>query len=99
MLDFVSTRRDVLKTGGALFVTFTLAGKVLPALAQGSAFPRRSAARSTCGAVRCRAGAHRAAGPRGHVGPGSAKQRCALHRVRDTMLRYRKLISLNSGAR
>ncbi len=37
MLDFFSTRRDVLKTGGALFVTFTLAGKVLPALAQGSA--------------------------------------------------------------
>ena len=37
MLDFVSTRRGVLKTGGALFVTFTLAGKVLPALAQGSA--------------------------------------------------------------
>ena len=25
MLDFVSTRRDVLKTGGALLVTFTLA--------------------------------------------------------------------------
>ncbi|MBR1132766.1 xanthine dehydrogenase family protein molybdopterin-binding subunit [Bradyrhizobium iriomotense] len=37
MLDFVSTRRGVLKTGGALFVTFTLVDKVLPALAQGSA--------------------------------------------------------------
>jgi hypothetical protein len=37
MLDFVSTRRDVLKTGGALFVTVTLAEKVLPALAESSA--------------------------------------------------------------
>ncbi len=37
MLDFVSTRRDVLKTGGALLVTFTLADKVPPALAQGGA--------------------------------------------------------------
>ena len=37
MLDFVSTRRDVLKTGGALLVTFTLAEKVLPALAESSA--------------------------------------------------------------
>ena len=37
MLDFVSTRRDVLKAGGALVVTFTLADKVLPALAQDSA--------------------------------------------------------------
>jgi CO/xanthine dehydrogenase Mo-binding subunit len=37
MLDFVSTRRDVLKTGGSLFVTFTLAGKVRSALAQSSA--------------------------------------------------------------
>ena len=37
MLDFVSTRRDVSKTGGALFVTFTLAEKVLPALAESSA--------------------------------------------------------------
>jgi CO/xanthine dehydrogenase Mo-binding subunit len=37
MLDFVSTRRGLLKTGGALFVTFTLVDKVLPALAQGSA--------------------------------------------------------------
>jgi nicotinate dehydrogenase subunit B len=34
MLDFVSTRRDVLKAGGALVVSFTLADKVLPALAQ-----------------------------------------------------------------
>jgi nicotinate dehydrogenase subunit B len=37
MLDFVSTRRDVLKAGGALVVTFTLADKVLPALVQDSA--------------------------------------------------------------
>ena len=37
MLDFVSTRRDVLKTGGALLVTFTLAEKVLPALAESNA--------------------------------------------------------------
>ena len=37
MLNFVSTRRDVLKTGGALVVTFTLAGKVLPALAESNA--------------------------------------------------------------
>ena len=37
MLDFVSSRRDVLKTGGALLVTFTLAEKVLPAWAQSSA--------------------------------------------------------------
>jgi nicotinate dehydrogenase subunit B len=37
MLDFVSTRRDVLKTGGALLVTFTLAEKVPPAWAQSSA--------------------------------------------------------------
>jgi nicotinate dehydrogenase subunit B len=36
MLDFVSTRREVLKTGGALLVTFTLAEKIPPALAQGS---------------------------------------------------------------
>lgn len=36
MLDFVSTRREVLKTGGALLVTFTLAEKVRPALAQSS---------------------------------------------------------------
>ncbi|MEH2513344.1 nicotinate dehydrogenase subunit B [Nitrobacteraceae bacterium AZCC 1564] len=37
MLDVVSTRRDVLKAGGALFVTFTLAGQVRSALAQSSA--------------------------------------------------------------
>ncbi len=37
MLDLVSTRRDVLKAGGALVVTFTLADKVLPASAQDSA--------------------------------------------------------------
>ena len=37
MLDFVSSRRDVLKTGGALLVTFTLAEKAFPALAQSSA--------------------------------------------------------------
>ena len=37
MLDFVSTRRDVLKTGGALLVTFTLAEKACTALAQSGA--------------------------------------------------------------
>jgi nicotinate dehydrogenase subunit B len=34
MFDFVSTRRDVLKTGGALLVTFALAEKPCPAFAQ-----------------------------------------------------------------
>ncbi|MBR0717802.1 molybdopterin cofactor-binding domain-containing protein [Bradyrhizobium liaoningense] len=37
MLDFVSTRRDVLKVGGALVVTFTLAKKACSAVAQSSA--------------------------------------------------------------
>ena len=37
MLEFVSTRRDVLKTGGTLLVTFMLADKVLPALAESNA--------------------------------------------------------------
>ncbi|MBR0784839.1 xanthine dehydrogenase family protein molybdopterin-binding subunit [Bradyrhizobium iriomotense] len=37
MPDFVSTRRDVLKTGGALLVTFTLAATACSALAQSSA--------------------------------------------------------------
>jgi nicotinate dehydrogenase subunit B len=37
MLDFISTRRDVLKTSGAILVTFTLTEKVLPAWAQSSA--------------------------------------------------------------
>ena len=37
MLDFFATRRDVLKTGGALVVAFTLADKVLPALAESNA--------------------------------------------------------------
>jgi CO/xanthine dehydrogenase Mo-binding subunit len=37
MPDFVSTRRDVLKTGGALLVTFTLAKTACSALAQSSA--------------------------------------------------------------
>lgn len=37
MLDFVSTRRDVLKTGGALLVTFAFAEQACPALAQNSA--------------------------------------------------------------
>src|ERR1700754_860833 len=48
--------------------------------------PGRSAARSSCGAVRCRAGAVTHAGV--WYGPGSAKQRFAksyaLHRARDT---------------
>jgi nicotinate dehydrogenase subunit B len=37
MLDFISTRRDVLKTGGALVVTFALADRVHLTLAQGGA--------------------------------------------------------------
>jgi nicotinate dehydrogenase subunit B len=37
MPDFVSTRRDVLKTGGALLVTFTLAKTACSALAQSGA--------------------------------------------------------------
>jgi nicotinate dehydrogenase subunit B len=37
MPDFVSTRRDVLKTGGALLVTFTLARTACSALPQSSA--------------------------------------------------------------
>ncbi|WGS19473.1 MULTISPECIES: molybdopterin cofactor-binding domain-containing protein [unclassified Bradyrhizobium] len=36
MLDFVSTRRDVLRTGGALVVAFTFADAALPALAESS---------------------------------------------------------------
>ncbi len=35
MADFTSTRREVLKIGGTLLVSFTLADKILPALAQG----------------------------------------------------------------
>ena len=50
--------------------------------------PGRSAAWSTCGTLRCRAGAVTNAGV--WYGPGSAKQRfaksCALHRARDTRL-------------
>jgi len=37
MLDFVSTRREVLKTGGQLLVSFTLAERACAALAQSSA--------------------------------------------------------------
>jgi nicotinate dehydrogenase subunit B len=36
MLDFAPTRRDVLKTGGALVVSFSIAGRLAPALAQGA---------------------------------------------------------------
>ncbi|OAE99592.1 isoquinoline 1-oxidoreductase [Bradyrhizobium centrolobii] len=43
MLDFVSTRRGILKTGGALVVTFALAAKPYSALAQSSA-PKKTVA-------------------------------------------------------
>jgi len=43
MLDFVSTRRGILKTGGALVVTFALAAKPYSASAQGSA-PKKTVA-------------------------------------------------------
>ncbi|OKO83152.1 molybdopterin cofactor-binding domain-containing protein [Bradyrhizobium sp. NAS96.2] len=44
MLDLVSTRRDVLKTGGALLVAFTFADTALPALAESG--PRRKTVES-----------------------------------------------------